>query len=270
LNHFGFDVAKMKDSGLIDGSVRGTTKIILDTNKSIEDDLLVYLPFDGNFENKVSGKTEPIAAKNHGAKPESTGGKHNGYLAIRKDDPLQYVTLETPKSLQWGTDKNFSIAFWTRLISVQEGDPVIISNKDWKSGRFPGFSFFVNPLPGHHGNLIGFNLADHTSLRVDVKQIFLAQNEWWFCAVTVNRQSNVVLYAGNPDGRLFWVSASLIDENLGKRFGALKGNIDTSLSWNIGQDGTGTYQPLNADIDELRIWNRALSLKEIEILFKTE
>ncbi|MDR2705677.1 MAG: alkaline phosphatase family protein, partial [Planctomycetaceae bacterium] len=269
LNHFGFDVAKMKESGLIDGSVRGTSKTILVTNKPIEDGLLVYLPFDGNFENKASNGTEPISAENHGAKLESTGGKRNGYLSIRKSDSLQYVTLGNPKPLQWGTDKNFSIAFWTRFLSVQEGDPVIIGNKDWKNGRLPGFSFFVNPLNANNGNIIGFNLADHTSLRVDVKQIFLTPNEWWFCAVTVNRQGNVILFAGSPDGRLFWVSESLIDENLGKRFGVLKGNIDTPLSWNIGQDGTGTYQSqLNADIDELRIWNRALSLKEIETLFK--
>jgi hypothetical protein len=51
----------------------------------------------------------------------------------------------------------------------------------------------------------------------------------------------------------------------------LSGNIDTLLPWNIGQDGTGNGKPqLNADIDELRIWNRALNLKEIELLFKNK
>ncbi|MDR1384961.1 MAG: alkaline phosphatase family protein [Planctomycetaceae bacterium] len=269
LNHFGFDVAQMKEDGLIDGSVRGTAKTVPVANKSIEDGLLVYLPFDGDFENKVSNKAASISVGNHGAKPESADGKHNGYLKIRQGEQPQFVTLGNPESLQFGTDGNFSIAFWTRLPIVQEGDPVLISNKDWSSGQNPGCCFFVNPLPSNNGNIIGFNIADDTKLRVDVKQIFLPQNEWWFCAVTVNRQGNAVLFAGSPDGRLFWGSESLIDENLGKSFGRLDGNINTLLLWNIGQDGTKTYQSkLNADIDEFRIWNRALSIKEMETLFK--
>ncbi|MDR0609277.1 MAG: alkaline phosphatase family protein [Planctomycetaceae bacterium] len=270
LDHFGFDVAKMKEEGLLDGSVRGKSETVSTSVKPLDDGLLVYLPFDGSLENKTPKISEPIVAENRGAVIKSTGGKKNGYLEIRKSEQPQFVTLGNPKALQFGTDGNFSVAFWTRIPTVQENDPVFISNKNWVTGQNSGFCLFANPLPANNGNIIGFNIADNNKLRVDVKQIFLTLNEWRFCAATVNRKGNATLFAGNPNGRLFFCSESLIDENLGKSFGRLDGNINTPLSWNIGQDGTGNYKPqLNADIDELRIWNRALSLKEIETLFKS-
>ncbi|MDR2705670.1 MAG: LamG domain-containing protein, partial [Planctomycetaceae bacterium] len=270
LDHFGFDVAKMKEEGLVDGSVRGKSETVPETTvKPLEEGLLVYLPFDGSLENKAPQHSEPITAENHGAIIELTGGKQNGYLAIRKGEQPQFVTLGNPKALQFGADENFSVAFWTRILTVQEGNPAFISNKNWTSGHHSGCCLFANPLSEHNGNIIGFNIANNDKHRVDVKQIFITLNEWWFCAVTVNRKSNAVLFAGNPDGRLFFCTESLIDENCGKRFGRLDGSINTPLSWNIGQDGTGNYKSqLNADIDELRIWNRTLSLKEIEFLFK--
>ncbi|MDR2755985.1 MAG: alkaline phosphatase family protein [Planctomycetaceae bacterium] len=268
LDHFGFDVAKMKEEGLLDGSVRGKDKTVLVSDQSLDDGLLVYLPFDGSLENKVPKSSESITAENRGTIIKATGGKQNGYLEIRKSEQPQFVTLGNPKSLQFGTDGNFSVAFWTRIPTVQEYDPVFIGNKDWLSGQNPGFCLFANPLSAHNGNIIGFNIADNTKHRVDVKQIFLTLNDWRFCAATVNRKGNVTLFSGSPDGRLFFCSASLIDENLGKNFSRLDGNIDTPLTWNIGQDGTGNSKPqLNADIDELRIWNRALNLKEVELLF---
>jgi predicted AlkP superfamily pyrophosphatase or phosphodiesterase len=269
LDHFGFDVAKMKEEGLLDGSVRGKGQIVSVTNKPLDNGLLVYLPFDGSLENKVPKNSEPITAENRGATINSTGGKQNGYLEIRQSGQPQFVTLGNPKSLQFGTDGDFSVAFWVRIPTVQEFDPVFIGNKDWLSGQNPGFCLFANPLSANNGNIIGFNIANNDKVRVDVKQIFVALNDWWFCAATVDRKGNAALFAGSPDGRLFFCSESLIGENLGKHLGRLDGNINTTLSWNIGQDGTGNCKSqLNADIDELRIWNRVLNLKEIELLFK--
>ncbi|MDR1270921.1 MAG: alkaline phosphatase family protein [Planctomycetaceae bacterium] len=271
LDHFGFDVAEMKKEGLLDGSARGKNNTVSISAQPIEDGLLVYLPFDGNLENKAPQHSEPITAENRKAVIKSTGGKRNGYLEIRKSEQPQFVTLGNPKTLQFGTDGNFSVAFWTRIPTVQENDPVFIGNKDWLSGQNPGWCLFANPSSANNGNIIGFNIANKDKLRVDVKQIFLTLNDWWFCAVTVDRKNNATLFAGSPEGRLFFCNESLVDENLGKSFGQLSGNIDTLLSWNIGQDGTGNGKPqLNADIDELRIWNRALNLKEIELLFKNK
>ncbi|MDR0871695.1 MAG: sulfatase-like hydrolase/transferase, partial [Planctomycetaceae bacterium] len=227
LDYFGFDVAAMKKEGLLDGSVRGKSEAAAVSNKPIEDGLLVYLPFDGNLENKAPKASEAITAENHGAKIESSGGKQNGYLAVRKSDQPQFITLGNPKSLQWGTDTNFSVAFWTRLPTVQKGDPVFLGKKDWATGRNSGFCLFANPF--NNGNIIGLNLANTDKHRVDVKQIFLTANDWWFCAAAVDRKGNATLFAGSPDGRLFFVSESLINENVGKSFDRMDGSIDSPL-----------------------------------------
>jgi hypothetical protein len=148
---------------------------------------------------------------------------------------------------------------------------VFLGKKDWATGRNSGFCLFANPMPMwfNNRNIIGLNLANTDKHRVDVKQIFLKANDWWFCAAAVDRKGNATLFAGSPDGRLFFVSESLINENVGKSFDRMDGSIDSPLPWNIGQDGTGKYSSqLNADIDEFRIWNRALNLNEIEFLFK--
>ncbi|MDR1483913.1 MAG: alkaline phosphatase family protein [Planctomycetaceae bacterium] len=282
LDHFGFDVAKMKSEGLLDGSVRGkgaaaggAAVSVSGLGKTLEDGLIVYLPFDGNLENNVTksagATSEVIKVENRGAAIKLDGGKKNGYLEIRQNEQPQFITLGNPKALQFGADGNFSVAFWVRVPNVQKGEPVFIGNKDWLSGQNSGFCLFANPLTASNGNVIGLNIADNTKIRVDVKQIFVALNEWQFCAATVDRKNNATLFSGTSDGRLFFCSESLVDENLGKSFGGLRGSIDTPLSWNVGQDGTGKSKTqLNADIDELRIWNRALNLKEVESLFKNK
>ena len=264
LDHFGFDTVAMKKDGLLDGTARGVQKPVAVSDKSLDDGLIAYLPFDGSVENKIAGSIKP---ENKGAKLIVSGGKHNGYLAMRPADVPQYVTLGNPNAMKWGKDGNFSVAFWVRMSEPQKDDPVLLGNKNWADGRNSGVCFFAFG-EGDNSNNIGLNLADTSQQRVDVKQFNIASGEWWFCAMTVDRQGNAVVYAGSPDGKFFFGSESLIGENLGKT-GQMNGSIDSPLPWNIGQDGTEKYGPqLNADMDELRIWNRALTLEEVQTLFR--
>ena len=263
LDHFGFDTAAMKNDGLLDGTVRGKQTPGAVSDKSLEDGLIVYLPFDGSVENKIAGSVTP---ENKGAKLVATDGRQNGHLAIRPADVPQYVTLGNPDAMAWGESDDFSVAFWVRMSESQKDDPVLLGNKNWADGRNAGVCFFAFGERDNSNN-IGLNLADTSKQRVDVKQFNMASGEWWFCAMTVDRKGNAVVYVGSPNGKLFFGSESLIGENLGKT-GQMNGSINSPLPWNIGQDGTGEYGPqLNADMDELRIWNRTLTLEEVRTLF---
>ena len=263
LDHFGFDTAAMKRDGLLDGIPRGLQNPVAVSDTSLDEGLIAYLPFDGSVENKVAGSITP---ENKGAKLIASGGKQNGYLAIRPADVPQYVTLGHPDTMKWGETGDFSVAFWVRMGESQKDDPVLLGNKNWVDGRNAGVCFFAFGERNNSNN-IGLNLADVSKQRVDVKQFNISPDEWWFCAMTVERQGNAVVYAGSPAGKLFFGSESLIGENLGKT-GQMSGSIDSPLPWNIGQDGTGQYGPqLNADLDEFRLWNRALTLEEIKSLF---
>ena len=263
LDHFGFDTKTMKAEGLLDGIARGKQAPSAISTKSLNEGLVAYLPFDGNVENRVANSIKP---ENKGAKLNTSGGKQGGYLAVRQADNPQYVTLGNPMEMKWGQN-DFSIAFWVRMSESQKDDPVLFGNKNWASGKNSGVCFFAFGERDNSNN-IGLNLADTLQNRVDVKQFNIAHDQWWFCAMTVDRKGNAVVYAGSPEGKLFFGNETLIGENLGKT-GQMDGSIDSPLPWNIGQDGTGQYGPqLNADIDEFRVWNRALTLEEIRTLFE--
>ncbi|MDR3109271.1 MAG: LamG domain-containing protein, partial [Planctomycetaceae bacterium] len=224
--------------------------------------LIAYLPFDGSTENKVT--ESDIKPENKGATFEQNGGKKNGYLVVRPSESPQFVTLGIPDSLK---KKDLSVAFWVRMPEPQKGDPVLLGNKNWEDGKNAGVSLFVTPESMNKGNNVSLNVADVMKQRIDVKQFNVAPNEWWFCAMTVNRSGNAAVYVGSPDGKLFFGSESLIGEDLGKPGPTLE-DITSTLPLNIGQDGTGTYKnQLNADIDELRIWDRALTREEVKVLF---
>ena len=264
LDHFGFDTEAMKKEGLLDGAARGKQNPPPISGKPLDDGLIVYLPFDGSVENKITGSVTP---ENKGAKLIATGGKRNGYLAIRPADAPQYLTLGNPDVMKWGKNGNFSVAFWVRMSESQKNRSVLLGNKDWAKGENAGVCLFAFGERDNSNN-IGLNLADVSQQRVDVTQFNIAPDQWWFCAVTVNRQGNAIVYVGSPDGKLFFGSESLIGESLGKKAGQMNGSIDSPLPWNIGQDGTGGFRSqLNADMDELRIWNRALTLDEVKTLF---
>lgn len=263
LEHFGFDIEEMKKQGLIDGSARGKMPPVERSTKTIRDDLIVYLTFD---DPKNHGSDQTIQAENHGATFQKTAGKSGGYLEIRPSDKPQFVSLGNSESMKWGSDGDFSVAFWFRMPGAQKEDPVLFGNKDWANGRNPGLILFA--FPQGQGNNIGLNLADGEKQRVDVKQFYAAPNEWNFCAVTVDRKHNATLYVGDSKGKLFFGNENLRGESLGKDI-RMEGDMNSPLPWNIGQDGTGVYGPKpSVDIDEFRIWKRALSLEEVESVFK--
>lgn len=269
LDHFGFDVADMKRRGLLDGLPRGKTPAVPVEGKSPEQGLIVYLPFDGDVENKVSD-AGAIKPTNRGAAVKLSGGKKGGYLEIRASDKPAYVTLENPAPLKWGRDHDFSVALWLRLPEKNPADPVIFGNKDWNDGGHTGVCLFVAGENNGNGNNLSLNLADRHRMRVDTRQLNMSPNQWWFCAATVDRKENATLYAGGPDGKLYFCSMNLVGEGLGIREW-MHGNIDSPLPWNIGTDGTGNYKAkLSADLDEFRIWNRCLDMEEIEKLYQKE
>lgn len=173
-------------------------------------------------------------------------------------------------AMQFGNDKDFTVAFWIRMSEKHDSDPVIFGNKNWENGKNTGVCLFVAGESNGGGNNLGLNLADEWGNRIDVKQLNISPGKWWFCAVTIDRKGSASIYAGDPDGKLFFGSMSLVGEGLGVSE-QMPMSIDSPLPWNIAQDGTGKYsKKLNADLDEFRIWKRALSMEEIEKIYKSE
>ena len=247
LAHLGIDVPAN-----MDGIVRGAN-----TQPSAPEDIgkniVTYIPFDGDYHDHSGHEHHGSVG---GGRPElKTAGKFGGHVSI--DGSSEYVTLGGPSALDFGTSKDFTLFTWYRVSGDQKGDPVIISNKNWDSGSNRGVALIANASEGN-GDDVGINIASSANDRKDFQPIDYSFNGWWMLAATFDRDGAATLYAGSPQGQLKVIAGDISDI----------GDLSSSLNWNIGQDGTGSYKyNLKADLDDFAVWQRALSLDEIRTIF---
>jgi len=217
--------------------------------------LVAYLPFDGDYTDLQGA----VSAKAVGS-PTFEAGKRGQGIHVKnlKDGSLNnYVTLGYPNALKFGDAKDFTVSFWVKQIS-QADDQAFISNKDWNSSNNRGWGVFSQGGSVIRVQLTGPSTADKYSQKPAAN---LPDAAWHLITVAVARTGNVDTYV---DGTLS-LSTPMIT----------KGNIDTDdlgFAINLGQDGTGKYTDggaaeLDAVLDEVAVWNRALNAQEASALF---
>ena len=106
---------------------------------------------------------------------------------------------------------------------------------------------------------LSLNIADGQGHRDDIGPLDYYGPGWWFAAITVLPGQNAVLYLGNQEGRLAFVSDSIAEME----------TLATNLPWYVGQDGTNNCECVVSSfyIDRLNGWNRALSTDEVKAVF---
>ena len=217
--------------------------------------LVAYLPFDGNYSDLQGNVTASAVGS-----PNFEAGKRGQGIHVKnlKDGSLNnYVTLGYPNALKFGDAKDFTVSFWVKQIS-QAGDQAFISNKDWNSSNNRGWGVFAQGGSVIRVQLTGPSSTDKYSQKPAAN---LPDAAWHLITVAVARTGNVDTYV---DGTLS-LSTPMIT----------KGNIDTDdlgFALNLGQDGTGKYtdggsSELDAVLDEVAVWNRALNAQEASALF---
>ncbi len=160
-------------------------------------------------------------------------------------------------SLKGQPKENFSVALWFKANGAQVQDPVLISNKDWKNGKNPGFALAANTMT--NGSCAWLNWGDGEA-RDDFHPLEYKTEQWTFMAVTADRNGNAVLFVGGQNGRLSFISGNVPLSKV-KSFAS-------SLDWNIGQDGTGNYPyKLNGEVKDVSVWLRALSIEEMNQIY---
>jgi len=201
------------------------------------DRIIAYFPFDDSTDD-VSGKRDVSAS-----------GKFyylDGYYGkgLRMDDACISV-----KDYEPGTG-SFSLAFWLKT-GGSTGDPCICSNKDWKSGKNPGFVVALTP------GSIRFNFGDGTNrmdagcnLPLDYK------DGWIYTAVSVDRTAGTVGFSMDfGKFRTFPIPEALKDVSMNAFPGI-----------NLGRDGTGSYDGLPAVLDDFLIVDGILTDDDIAAL----
>lgn len=234
----------------LDGDVRGTD-VLESPPETIETELVAYLQYEGDYDD--SSDKHNHAQVGGGSPQLISGGKFGGYVGINGTN--EYVTFGSINDLDFNSSQDFTLLTWYRVSGDQSGDPVIMGNKNWNSGNNRGTLLLANE---DNGDDFGINIASYSGDRKDIDPIDYTFNGWWMIMATFDRDGASILYAGSPDGRLYMISDDITDV----------GDINSALPWNIGQDGTGTYQyNLKADLDDTAIWRRALSIDEVKSLF---
>ena len=205
-------------------------------------DLVAYFPFDESIDDAL-GKVQTTSS--------GTLQYYNAYFGKGVALNNGYVTL---KDVKVGTG-SFSAAFWIKaaLPTPEDADPGIISNKDWDKGLNKGF---ILSLRGT--NDIKFNVGDGSKNRMDYTRMlpYDYNQGWMHVIMTVDRENRKV--------RIWY---DFVDGDEADIPDALAGISFDSLSFNIGQDGTGSLKyKLPAQIDELIITGDVLTEADIAAL----
>ena len=259
LKHFGVDFSGMG----LDGNAIGG-KIEEETPRRLVDGLAVYLPFDGGKAgNRVASGPKPGFAKRKTALLQK-GRFIGGCLHIEDDGNGECgAVLKGSENLKFENGGDFAFAMWVRMAKKQSGDPLILGNKDWTSGRNPGVALVASKLfPSKHVKKVSPGVAFNTGIagggRNELGPFNIEYGEWIFYAATCDRNGVLRFYQGARDGNLYMMS-----ENIA---GAV---IASGMPFRLGQDGTGKYKnAFCGDIDDFAFWTRTLSHGDVRRIYE--
>jgi hypothetical protein len=223
----------------------------------LENGLVQYLQFENDYLD--SSRTANHATVGAGS-PQFVEGRFGRGVSI--NGAQEHLTLGNPEELQFGDDADFTVAFWVRSTGNQQGDPAIISNKDWDSGSNQGWVIAYE----NNGNDIQVNIGDG-ALRSDIDDLETASGSWEFVAVTFDRDGAMTLFTDSDNDGLLNSLGITGGQNTLANLGAIDSPLGMAI--NIGSDGTGEYaSSLSAELDDLGIWRRVLNRVELEMLWR--
>lgn len=147
-----------------------------------------------------------------------------------------------------------AVSMWIKVDSFQPHQFIIRSDK-WGSGSdYAGFHVSVNHgyLTAGYGNNNGAGAGARRTLALD--SAYVSSNEWHHVVVNIKSKTDFKIY----------VDTTLAPGSLSGSVGAMNYNDNTN-----GFIGVGMAQndPFTGTLDELKIYDRALRLSEIDSLF---
>ena len=163
-----------------------------------------------------------------------------------------YVDLGSRPEFDLGTDKDLTISFWAKATSIT-GYGSFISNKNWTNWWRSGLN--LAPQASDTSKL-EFTVGDDKKGVYSTGDVTNYLGTWHHMAVTVDRTRNMA--STFMDGKL--VQEASIAEI---------GSLTSGLNMLVGVDG-GKTQGAGFDMDDLRMWDTALSEAELGSLFAAD
>ncbi len=185
-----------------------------------------------------------------------TDGSCVELLTTPDGSSINYVGLPTSADFSSPTN-DFSISFWLQAMTLTNEFP-LIANRDWSNPSNPGWGIAVGANGQVRWVLAG---PPGTATTYDGSPGVFADGVWHHVLVVFERLGNATTYF---DGAVVDVRPLAGNTN----------DISTpsGLNLNVGQDGTGNYTGngtagIDAAMDDLGIWQRALSADEAALIY---
>lgn len=170
--------------------------------------------------------------------------------ALRLNGSSQYVT----------TISNFPISTGSFTISAWLNTNITTRQRFITSFNTTGFVFDVNEASGGAASVYGdlriklFDNSSHTFEYVVAAGITV--NKWYLASVVIDRSANTLK---------MYVNGSQVGTT--QNMSAITGSLASSMPLNFGQNvSSGTY--FSGQIDDVRIYNRALPSGEVNQLYR--
>ncbi len=252
--------------------------------------LVLHLPFDGSLIDATGRGNNGTAIRQTSTSSNITvAGFLDGKIGLSLDyksdfgEPsptagvttttnTTYVTLGVRPDLQFGSNVNFTIAFWIKLPQDYIGGDLpffcTAQNANFNPGisLAPAYGYGIgsgsepDPAPVNYGGW-AVTLFDKNSAGAGYYGEVSSINDggWHHLAYVFDRKSQVAVYLDGSLAKAFKQSGTST---------AAAQDIDTGLPATIGQDPSGLYQESGAgNIDDLGIWRRALTPLEVGAIF---
>jgi hypothetical protein len=205
--------------------------------------LIAYFPFNGNS-NDASGYNNN--GTKYGGITWVTDRKGNSNSACNFNGTDAYISVPNSQSLQLNTNQ-LTFALWFNCRTTGGNKLAAFLQKNNATSDLPQYGFHLNPY-----NRINFGIMDNTNSIQWISYDYSFQyNQWYFLALTWDG-STVKIYINN-----LLVSTQSLNKQM---------KADTH-PLEIGRDVGGAIEWYDGILDDLRIYNRALSNAEILNLY---
>ncbi|MGO8696575.1 MAG: immunoglobulin domain-containing protein [Limisphaerales bacterium] len=292
LNNVGYDLAGNYSVVAANsyGAVTSTVASLDVWEGPITSNLVVHLTFDGNL-NDTSGRGNNATYMFNGPNSSTTprfvpgiiGTSAFAYTTTNDYSIQEYASLGYPADLQFGATTNFSVSLWCKYTD-QSDDLPFISNKDWNSSSDPGWGVFTQTGGNYRINVTGPNGGTDKYSETDTPAV-LKNGNWHNVVVSFQRApfgSSAFVYGyldgalvtKHPMGTVGTIDTFALPFTDSQRDPFPSTPAQSAFAVNIGQDGTGNYADngsaynINAAIDDLGVWRRALTANEALAIYR--
>jgi large repetitive protein len=165
----------------------------------------------------------------------------------------EYATVPNNAVFNFSASSSFTISYWLKLRDCNYGfqDHIAVSKGDYRSGTAYADGMFASGLNG--SCKINFLLRDNTGYKIDLEGDASFSTETWHHVACVRDKST--------NKNILYVDGAVTDEAIYNYTGSFSTSLDLQFG-NLINYGSHNYI-LRGDLDEVAIFNKALSLTEI-------